>query len=60
MIHGLSNALKHKRGYYKSHDWTDGCVAVSNADMAENRRRGPSVLLANRIQIVLPEGSIVN
>jgi murein L,D-transpeptidase YafK len=35
MIHGLPNALKHKRGYYKSHDWTDGCIAVSNADMAE-------------------------
>jgi murein L,D-transpeptidase YafK len=35
MIHGLPNALKHKREYYKRHDWTDGCIAVSNADMAE-------------------------
>jgi murein L,D-transpeptidase YafK len=35
MIHGLPNALKHKREYYKNHDWTDGCIAVSNADMTE-------------------------
>jgi murein L,D-transpeptidase YafK len=35
MIHGLPNALKHTREYYKRHDWTDGCIAVSNADMAE-------------------------
>jgi murein L,D-transpeptidase YafK len=35
MIHGVPNALKHRREYYKSHDWTDGCIALSNADMAE-------------------------
>lgn len=35
MIHGLPNTLKHEQEYYESHDWTDGCVAVSNADMVE-------------------------
>jgi murein L,D-transpeptidase YafK len=35
MIHGLPNILKHEQEYYESHDWTDGCVAVSNADMVE-------------------------
>jgi murein L,D-transpeptidase YafK len=35
MIHGLPNVLKHDEDYYASHDWTDGCVAVSNADMVE-------------------------
>jgi murein L,D-transpeptidase YafK len=35
MIHGLPNALKHELDYYESHDWTDGCIAVANADMVE-------------------------
>jgi murein L,D-transpeptidase YafK len=35
MIHGLPNLLKHESEYYLSHDWTDGCIAVSNADMVE-------------------------
>lgn len=35
MIHGLPNVLKHDEDYYAQHDWTDGCVAVSNADMVE-------------------------
>ncbi len=35
MIHGLPNQLKHDLEYYLSHDWTDGCIAVSNADMVE-------------------------
>jgi murein L,D-transpeptidase YafK len=35
MIHGLPNVLKHDQEYYESHDWTDGCVAVSNADIME-------------------------
>ena len=35
MIHGLPNQLKHDPEYYRSHDWTDGCIAVSNADMVE-------------------------
>jgi murein L,D-transpeptidase YafK len=35
MIHGLPNTLKHEPDYYQAHDWTDGCIAVSNADMVE-------------------------
>jgi murein L,D-transpeptidase YafK len=35
MIHGLPNQLKHEPGYYESRDWTDGCIALSNADMVE-------------------------
>jgi murein L,D-transpeptidase YafK len=35
MIHGLPNYLRHEPEYYLSHDWTDGCIAVSNADMTE-------------------------
>ena len=35
MIHGLPNQPRHDNDYYESHDWTDGCIAVSNADMTE-------------------------
>jgi murein L,D-transpeptidase YafK len=35
MIHGLPNLLRHDPDYYRDHDWTDGCIAVSNADMVE-------------------------
>jgi murein L,D-transpeptidase YafK len=35
MIHGLPNTLKHPPEYYEKHDWTDGCIAVTNADMVE-------------------------
>jgi murein L,D-transpeptidase YafK len=35
MIHGLPNYLKHEPEFYQSHDWTDGCIALSNADMTE-------------------------
>jgi len=35
MIHGLPNQLRHDPDYYRNHDWTDGCIAVSNADMVE-------------------------
>ena len=35
MIHGLPNLLKHEIEYYEHNDWTDGCIAVSNADMVE-------------------------
>jgi murein L,D-transpeptidase YafK len=41
MIHGRPNVLKHEREYYEKHDWTDGCIAVSNADMAEIWRLAP-------------------
>jgi murein L,D-transpeptidase YafK len=35
MIHGLPNYLRHEPEYYANNDWTDGCIAVSNADMLE-------------------------
>jgi murein L,D-transpeptidase YafK len=35
MIHGLPNKLKRPMAYYEARDWTDGCIAVSNADMVE-------------------------
>ena len=35
MIHGLPNQLKHTPNYYEKTDWTDGCIAVTNADMVE-------------------------
>ena len=35
MIHGLPNYLKHEPEYYENHDWTDGCIALSNSDMTE-------------------------
>jgi murein L,D-transpeptidase YafK len=35
MIHGLPNQLKHTPAYYETSDWTDGCIAVTNADMVE-------------------------
>jgi murein L,D-transpeptidase YafK len=41
MIHGRPNVLKHESEYYEKHDWTDGCIAVSNADMAEIWRLTP-------------------
>ena len=41
MIHGRPNVLKHESEYYEKHDWTDGCIAVSNADMAEIWRLAP-------------------
>jgi murein L,D-transpeptidase YafK len=35
MIHGLPNQLKREPKYYEISDWTDGCIALSNADMVE-------------------------
>ena len=35
MIHGLPNFLRHEPEFYQSHDWTVGCIAVSNADRTE-------------------------
>ncbi len=35
MIHGLPNRLHRPPGYYEKYDWTDGCIAVSDADMLE-------------------------
>lgn len=35
MIHGLPNNPSKSMHYYSRVDWTDGCLAVSNADMVE-------------------------
>jgi murein L,D-transpeptidase YafK len=35
MIHGLPNDLRREPSYYEQRDWTDGCIAVSDADMLE-------------------------
>jgi len=35
MIHGQPNVPRKSPDYYASNDWTDGCIAVSNADMVD-------------------------
>ena len=35
MIHGLPNEPHYDPKHYKGADWTDGCIAVSNADMVD-------------------------
>jgi murein L,D-transpeptidase YafK len=35
MLHGWPNIPRKTADYYQSADWTDGCIAVSNADMVE-------------------------
>lgn len=35
MIHGMPNIPRHQPTYYESRDWTDGCIAVTNAEMLE-------------------------
>jgi murein L,D-transpeptidase YafK len=35
MIHGLPNELKYDEGHYQGIDWTDGCIALTNADMID-------------------------
>jgi hypothetical protein len=35
MLHGLPNTLHHSPDYYAQADWTDGCIAMSDADMVE-------------------------
>ena len=35
MVHGLPNQPHRTPDYYEKQDWTDGCIAVSNADMLE-------------------------
>ena len=36
MIHGEPNVPRKPADYYARNDWTDGCIAVSNADMVDN------------------------
>ncbi|MEM7430908.1 MAG: L,D-transpeptidase family protein [Pseudomonadota bacterium] len=35
MIHGQPNVPKHSEAYYRTQDWTNGCIAVSNSDMID-------------------------
>ncbi len=35
MIHGQPNRPSKPLEYYQTRDWTNGCIAVSNADMVE-------------------------
>jgi murein L,D-transpeptidase YafK len=35
MIHGLPNSPRYEPGHYQGTDWTDGCIAVSDADMVD-------------------------
>jgi murein L,D-transpeptidase YafK len=35
MIHGQPNVPRKPAEYYARNDWTDGCIAVSNADMVD-------------------------
>ena len=35
MIHGQPNVPKRPPDFYASRDWTDGCIALSNADMVD-------------------------
>ena len=35
MIHGWPNEPKYDLRRYQATDWTDGCIAVSNADMVD-------------------------
>jgi murein L,D-transpeptidase YafK len=35
MIHGEPNLMRKSPEYYARNDWTDGCIAVSNADMVD-------------------------
>lgn len=35
MIHGQPNEPTYSAAYYRSSDWTNGCIAVSNSDMID-------------------------
>ena len=35
MIHGQPNVPNWSETYYKTQDWTNGCIAVSNSDMLD-------------------------
>jgi murein L,D-transpeptidase YafK len=35
MIHGQPNEPTYSEAYYRSQDWTNGCIAVSNSDMID-------------------------
>jgi murein L,D-transpeptidase YafK len=35
MIHGIMNGFGHLGPLHRTYDWTDGCIAVTNAEMDE-------------------------
>lgn len=35
MIHGQPNEPTYSAAYYRTQDWTNGCIAVSNSDMID-------------------------
>ena len=35
MIHGQPNTPSRSETYYRTQDWTNGCIAVSNSDMID-------------------------
>jgi murein L,D-transpeptidase YafK len=35
MIHGQPNLPSHSDTYYRTQDWTNGCIALSNSDMID-------------------------
>ena len=35
MIHGQPNEPSRSEAYYRTQDWTNGCIAVSNSDMID-------------------------
>ena len=35
MIHGLPNVMQKPSSYYRTQDWTNGCIALSNEDVLE-------------------------
>ncbi len=35
MIHGQPNEPKYSETFYRTQDWTNGCIAVSNSDMID-------------------------
>ncbi|MBT8092094.1 MAG: L,D-transpeptidase family protein [Gammaproteobacteria bacterium] len=35
MIHGQPNEPKYSEAFYRTQDWTNGCIAVSNSDMID-------------------------
>ena len=35
MIHGQPNTPNYSETYYRTQDWTNGCIAVSNSDMID-------------------------
>jgi hypothetical protein len=44
MIHGQPNVPKRSPEFYATRDWTDGCIALSNADMVDVwLRTGPGI-----------------